>query len=61
MQMPTFGGSVEADGVGDSSAKVGIELICPETIEHQTIIIKEKERRKSTRIRIYEAIGSLPV
>ena len=44
MQMPTFGGSVEADGVGDSSAKVGIELICPETIEHQAIIIMTGNR-----------------
>ena len=45
MQIPTFGGSLEADGVGDSSAKGGIELICPKVIEHQAIT-GEKQVRK---------------
>jgi len=51
---------LEADGVGDSSAKAGNELICPKIIEHQAIT-EEKERRKYITIRIYEAIGFLPV
>jgi len=57
---PTFGGSLEADGVGDSSAKGGIELICPKVIEHQAIT-GEKTSKEIHRIRIYnEALAFYP-